>query len=70
MLRTVHVKILTDILFDDVPRERAVVLPNLESLSLLVSDSGPGYNLVTHISCPSAKKTALKHMKDVDDLTL
>ena len=70
MLRTVHLKILTDILLDDVPRERAVVLPNVELLSLVVSDGEPGYNLVTHISCPIVKDTALTHKKDVDDIIL
>ena len=69
MLRTVHLKILTDILFDDIPRERAIVLPNVESLSL-VSDGEPGYNLVTHISCPMVKDTSLTHKKDVDDIIL
>ena len=70
ILQTVHVEILADILFDDVPRERAVILPSVESLSLVVSDGGPGYDLVTRISCPSIKRTSLTHKKDVDDVTL
>ena len=70
MLQTVHVKIIADILFDGVPRERAIVLPDVESLSLVVSDGGPGYNLVTHVSCPSIKKITLTHEEDVDDVTL
>ena len=59
MLQKVDVMVIADILFDDVPRERAIVLPNLESFSLVVSDGGPGYDLVTRISCPSGKDTKL-----------
>ena len=70
ILQKVYVRVIADILFDDVSRERAVVLPNLESLSLVVSDGGPGYDLVTHISCPSIKHTSLTHEKDVDNATL
>ena len=70
MLQVVNVEIVGDILFDDIPRERAVVLPNLKSLSLAVSDGKPGYDLATYISCPSVKYTPLSHKKDVGDLTL
>ena len=65
MLRKVQVKIIADILFDHVSRERAIVLHNLKSISLVVSDGVPGYDLMTHMSCPSVKKTILKHEKDV-----
>ena len=70
MLRKVQMKIIADISFDDVPRERAVVLPNVKSLSLVVSDGGPGYDLVTRISCPSVKKAILAYEKDIEDTTL
>ena len=61
MLQAVRVKIDGDILLDDVPQERIVVLPNLESLCLIFGDGGPGYGLAAHISCPSAKHTSLTH---------
>ena len=70
MLQVVHVKILVDIFLDGVPQERVVVLPNVESLSLAMSDSEPGYKLAAHISCPSAKDTSLtyEHEKDADGM--
>ena len=61
MLQAVRVKIDGDIFLDDVPQERVVVLPNLESLCLVFSDGGPGYGLAAHISCPSAKHTTFTH---------
>ena len=68
-LQVVCLNIATNILFDFTPRERAVVLPNVESLCLVVSDVEPGYNLVTHISCPVVKRTSLTYGKDVVDST-
>ena len=35
-----------------------------------MSDGEPGYNLVTHISCPSVRRTSLAHKEDVDNVTL
>ena len=70
ILEKVYIRLIADVLFDDVPPERAVVLPNVESLSLVVSDGGPCYDLVTHISCPSIKHTSFTHEKDVDNVTL
>ena len=68
MLQAVNVRIEGDILLDDIPRERAVVLPNVKTLWLVTSE--PGYDLATYISCPSVKHTSLTHKKDVDNLTL
>ena len=47
--------------FEDVPRERIVTLPNVESFDLTVSDGGRGYQLTAQISCPSATYTSLMH---------
>ena len=63
MLRTVCMKVMVPILLGGVPRERVVVLHNVESLCLVARDGGPGYNLATHISCPSAKHTSLTHTR-------
>ena len=41
-LQAVRMEIAGDILLDDVPQERIVVLPNVESLCLVVGDGGPG----------------------------
>jgi hypothetical protein len=40
MLRTVDMKTITDIVLEGVPRERVVVLPNVETFHLVVSDGG------------------------------
>ena len=64
-----HLKIIGDISLDDVPQGRVVVLPKVESLCLVMSDSKWGYKLATHMSCPSAKYTSLKHEKDTKDVT-
>ena len=69
MLRTVGVKVVADILLEDVPRERVVLLPNVEVFSLVVSDGGPGYEIATHISCPSAKSTSLIQEKNAQNAT-
>ena len=66
MLQVVHVKIIGDIFLDDVPQERVVVLADAESLSLVMSDGEPGYELAAHISCPSAKHTSLTHECEKD----
>lgn len=60
-LRTVDMTILGRILFDGVPRERVVTLPNVENFNLIMSDGGPGYKIAAHISCPSARSTSLMH---------
>lgn len=68
MLRTVHIRVIADISFDGVPRRKVVVLPDVENFNLIVSDGGPGYKMVAHISCPSAKRTSLTHKKEAEDV--
>ena len=60
-LRTVVMAIIGRISFEDVPRERIVVLPDVESFSLTMSDGGRGYEIAAYISCPSARFTMLMH---------
>ena len=69
VLRTMHLKIIGDISLDGVPQERVVVLPEVESLCLVMSDGEWGYKLATHMSCPSAKYMSLTHEKDTGDVT-
>jgi hypothetical protein len=69
MLRTVDMKIITDVLLEDVPRERIAVLPNVKTFNLVMSDGGSGYEFAAHISCPSARHTSFMHEKDTDDVT-
>ena len=64
MLQAVRIKIDGDIFLNGVPQERVVVLPNVDSLCLGVSDGVPGYRLAAHISCPSAKHTTLTLRRD------
>ena len=63
MLITVSVEITVQLLgFDNIPEERVVMLPVVETFSLTVNDDDAlGYKLATHISCPSAKHTSLVH---------
>jgi hypothetical protein len=64
MLRTVNMRIkIADISLEGIPQGRVVVLPNVESFNLTVSDGGPGYKTAAHISCPSARNTYLTHDK-------
>jgi hypothetical protein len=58
MLQTVDMKIIANVVLEGVPRERIVVLPNVETFSLVVDDSGPGYKIAAHVSCPSAGRTS------------
>lgn len=68
MLRTIQVKISAEIMLEDIPRELVVVLPNVETFSLTVSN-GTGINeIATHISCPYARHTSLNDEIDDDYL--
>ena len=68
-LQTMRIRIHGLISFDGVPRKRVVILPNVESLSLVMSNSERGYQLAAHISCPSVKHTSLTHNRGTDDIT-
>ena len=70
MLQVGRMKIDGAIFFDGVPQERVVVLPDVESLSLVMSDGRSRYNLAVHISCPSAKYTSLTHEYTKKDDTM
>ena len=67
MLRRAHLKIIADLVFMGIPPERVIVLPNVETFSLAMSDSEPAFKIATHISCPSVKETSLIHEKVADD---
>jgi hypothetical protein len=61
-LRTVSIKIIAGMIrLHNIPPERVVVLPNVNAFSMAVDDGGSGYQLATHISCPSVKCTSLAH---------
>ena len=68
MLQTVSMKIIASILLDHAQR-RVVVLPNVQTFSLVMDDGEPAYELAAQISCPSASHTSLIHEKNVDDIT-
>jgi len=65
VLRTIYVKVISDIPLGGFPRERVIVLPHVETFSLVVSDGGPGYEIAACISCPSARHTSLIHKRHV-----
>ena len=66
MLRTVHMTIMADILFEGIPQRRIVILPNVESFNLTTSDDRFGYEIAIHISCPSVTFTSLTLRKTLD----
>jgi len=61
VLQVVHMRIITALSLEDVPRERIVVLHNIKNLCLIANDLEPGYRLATHILCPSVEHTLLTH---------
>jgi len=63
-LQTIRMKLGAEPL-RDVPPESVIFLPNVEILS--VTERNPGYGIVPHISCPSARHMALVREQDVDD---
>jgi len=69
MLQTVYMRIIAGILLEDLPQGKVVVLPNVRTFCLVVSDGAPGYELVAHISCPSACITSVICEKHAEDMT-
>ena len=69
-LQTVHVKIIADILLEGVAQKGVVVLPDVQTFSLVISTAigGPAYELAVKISCPSASYTSLTHWRNVADI--
>lgn len=67
-LQAVHMKIIAVVIRGGVPRERVVVLPNVETFYLVMIDGAPGYEIATHISCPSARNVSLMHETDPENL--
>jgi len=61
-------EITARILLEGVAQRGVVVLPNVQTFSLLMNDEEPAYELVAHISCPSASNTSLTHEKNSDDI--
>ena len=68
MLRTVRARVNPDTSLDGIPQERVVILPNVETLDITAADCGPGYEIMTHISCPSITSTALTFQEDGNTL--
>ena len=67
MLRTVHMRIIGEMSFQGIPKEKIVILPNVKNFNLTVSDSMGGYRLVAYISCPSVLYTTIAYERDPDD---
>ena len=64
-LQVVRIKIEAVIFLGDVPPERVIVLPNVETLS--VTQDLLGYKVAAHISCPSATFTSLVYENELAD---
>ena len=67
MLQTVHLEVITDISLHQVLQRNVVVLPNVETFKLVVSDGKAGYKMAAQISCPSAKLVSLTHKVESDN---
>ena len=70
MLQTVRMEIDGRISLDNIHREKVVVLPDAETLTLTVSDGRSGCKIATHISCPSAKSVTLMHKTHIQNAVL
>ena len=68
MLQTVQMTIVANTISEDIPQERVVDLPNVESFTLVLGDCLStrklGYGIVGHISCPSVRFTSFVQMGD------
>jgi hypothetical protein len=67
-LQKVDMRIMADIVFEGIPRERVVVLPDVETFHLSMTDGGPGYRIAAHVSCPSARHTLITHDTFTDEM--
>ena len=67
MLQTVHMQVDAAISLHQVLQRNTVVLPNLETFELVVSDGRPGYQMAAKISCPSARVVSLSHEIEFED---
>ena len=48
----------------DIPQERLVTLQNVENFDLTMGTGGPSYEVATHISCPSARRTSFRYKRE------
>ena len=69
-LQTVHVKITDDVLLDDFPHERVVVLPNVEAFALNVYEGWGCYEIAARIACPSVRNTSFAYERDIPSATV
>ena len=60
-LQRTSMTIEADLFHEDIPPERVVVLPHDETFILRIVNNGPGCEVATHISCPSAKSATFEH---------
>jgi hypothetical protein len=66
-LRTVHIEIVAARTWsENIPRGRVVVLPNVETLTLITTNCNGVYRIAAHKSCPSARYTSLVYEDEVD----
>jgi hypothetical protein len=70
MLQTVHMSISANISLDGIPQERVVALPNVKDLEIIVTDCGPGYEIITYISCPSIASMSFMLQGDPETMVL
>ena len=70
MLRTVEVETRADLIPTGIPRDKVIVLPNIETFSLSGTGSvWPVHTFAVHISCPRSKRTSLINTMSNDETT-
>ncbi|KAF9643416.1 hypothetical protein BDM02DRAFT_3264106 [Thelephora ganbajun] len=63
-LQQIVAVITADRFSEDIPPDRVVVLPYIKTFYLTITSYGPGCEITTHISCPSAERAKFEYMLD------
>ena len=63
MLRAVDL-VIADTSLEGLAQRKTVVLPNVQTFSLIMEDYRTPYQLITYMSCPSVTRTSLIHKKE------
>ena len=67
MLQTVHIKFIGRIPFNDISRDRVIVLRSLETFTVVSTDGRGDSEFATHTPCPSARSISIARKTRVSD---
>ncbi|KAF9783717.1 hypothetical protein BJ322DRAFT_1066780 [Thelephora terrestris] len=68
MLQRLKINVMERTSLDGIPQERVVVLPNVKDIDITLTYIHPGYEIATHLSCPSVASMALKIDENIDTM--